>query len=35
MHDYTEHNRSKADIDALSQKRADAGRKGGSSGGKT
>ena len=34
MHDYTDHNRSKADIQALSQKRADAGRKGGSSGGK-
>lgn len=31
MHDYTGHNRSKADIEALSLKRAEAGRKGGSS----
>lgn len=34
MHDYTEHNRSKADIDELSAKRAEAGRKGGRARGK-
>jgi hypothetical protein len=34
MHDYTEHNRSKKEIDELSAKRAEAGRKGGRSGGK-
>lgn len=34
MHDYTEHNRSRNDIDELSAKRAAAGRKGGSSGSK-
>jgi sugar (pentulose or hexulose) kinase len=31
MHDYTEHNRSKQEIDELSARRAEAGRKGGSS----
>jgi hypothetical protein len=32
MHDYTEHNRSRGEIDELSLKRAEAGRKGGSAG---
>jgi hypothetical protein len=32
MHDYTEHNRSRAEIDELSARRADAGRKGGRGG---
>lgn len=32
MHDYTEHNRSREQIDDLSAKRAEAGRKGGSAG---
>lgn len=31
MHDYTEHNRSRNEIDELSARRAEAGRKGGSS----
>lgn len=34
MHDYTEHNRSRQEIDELSAKRAEAGRKGGSIGGR-
>ena len=34
MHDYTDHNRSKKEIDELSAKRAEAGRKGGSRAGK-
>ena len=34
MHDFTEHNRSRAEIDELSARRAAAGRKGGSSRGK-
>lgn len=34
MHDYTDHNRSRNEIDELSARRAAAGRKGGSSRGK-
>jgi hypothetical protein len=34
MHDYTGYNRSKAEIDELSLKRAEAGRKGGRGGSK-